>query len=136
MTKFTFIPNSVRHFMNLHLLRTIKNLQYVYRKDAIVYAFRCRIDNMVYVGSTLTPGRGFHNHLVTGEYSNAALQQAISIHGLENFIAYILEIVDIPTGLSFEEKRAFLRVVEQKHIDKFPKAQLYNTIASVSKTKS
>jgi group I intron endonuclease len=130
MTTFTFIPKSVRFFTNLHLERTIKNLQHIYRKDAIVYGFMCNITHMVYVGSTLIPGRRFHNHLVTGKPSNLTLQQAITQHGLNNFIAYVFEIVVFPTGLTLDEKKAFLKIVEQKHMDKFPKAQLYNNYNS------
>ena len=130
MTKF--IPKSVRFFTDLHLERTIKMLQYTYRKDAIVYAFMSNVDRMVYIGSTLVPARRFHNHLVTGQFSNITLQQAISQHGLESFVAYVFEVVVFPAGLSLKEKKAFLRAVEQKHIDKFPKAQLYNSINSVS----
>ena len=122
----------MRFFTNLHLERTIKNLQYIYRKDAIVYAFRCNINSMVYVGSTLIPGRRFHNHLVTGDNSNFALQQAITQHGVNNFTAYIFEIVVFPAGLTLDEKKAFLRSVEQKYIDMFPKAQLYNSINAKS----
>ena len=124
----------MRFFTNLHLERTIKNLQYIYRNQAIVYAFMCNIDRMVYVGSTLIPGRRFHNHLVTGDNSNIPLQEAILEHGLENFVAYVFEIVVFPAGLTLDEKKAFLRSVEQKHIDKFPKAQLYNSI-NASKSK-
>jgi hypothetical protein len=67
---------------------------------------------------------------VTGKPSNLALQQAITQHGLNNFIAYVFEIVVFPTGLTLDEKKAFLKVVEQKHMDKFPKAQLYNNYNS------
>ena len=109
---------------------------------------------MVYVGSSLIPttpakagslcwykrvyegvvARRFHNHLVTGLNSNIALQEAITQHGLDNFVAYVLEIVVFPASLTFGEKQAFLRAVEQKHIDNFPKAQLYNNINAKSKS--
>jgi group I intron endonuclease len=132
MTKFIFISKSVRFFTNLHLPRTIRNLQYTYRDDAIVYAFMSNETRMIYVGSSLIPARRFHNHLVTGKYSNIALQEAITEHGLENFVAYVLEIVVFPTGLTLEQKKAYLKDVEQKHINKFPKAQLYNNINAKS----
>jgi hypothetical protein len=72
--------------------------------------------------------RRLHNHLVTGQFSNIALQQAIATNGLQHFTAYILEVVKIPSGLTPKEQKTFLRSVEQKHINRFPKAQLYNSI--------
>jgi hypothetical protein len=65
---------------------------------------------------------------VTGQFSNIALQQAIATNGLQHFTAYILEVVKIPSGLTPKEQKTFLRSVEQKHINRFPKAQLYNSI--------
>jgi group I intron endonuclease len=130
MTKFTFIPNSVRFFKNLHMPRTIKNMQYLYRGKAIVYGIRCQVDNMVYIGSSLVPGRRFDNHLVTGKYSNTALQQAIQTHGLPQFTAYVFEEVKFPTNLTLNDKLKLLHQKEQYYMNMFPKAQLYNSIAS------
>ena len=127
---FYFIPKSVRFFTRLDLPRTIHNMKYEYRGKAIVYAFRCTITNMVYVGSTFAPGRRFDNHLVTGLYSNFNLQGAIQLHGIKNFTAYILEVVVFPAGLTHKEQRIYLRGVEQSHIDRFPSIQLYNEINS------
>ena len=156
---FYFIPKSVRFFTRLDLPRTIHNMKYEYRGKAIVYAFRCTITNMVYVGSTLAPGRRIDNHLVTGLYSNFNLQGAIQLHGIKNFTAYILSstlkggylvlycivlyiqgipthlwggerVVVFPAGLTHKEQRIYLRGVEQSHIDLFPSIQLYNEINS------
>ena len=85
---------------------------------------------MVYVGSTLVPGRRFSNHLVTGYNPNEALQVAITKHGLSQFTAYVFEVVEFPAGLSLAQKCSYLRAVEQTYIDRFPAAQLYNYINS------
>ena len=130
MTNFYFIPQNIMFFTQLQSPRTIKNLQYRFRNDAIVYAFRCQVNNLVYVGSTLTPGRRFHNHLVTGKFSNPALQADITKFGVDKFTAYVFEIVVFPNGLSLDQKRQYLRDREQVHMSKFPDAQLYNAIRS------
>lgn len=132
MHLFYLIPSTVRFFKDLHLPRTIKNLQYLYKRNAIVYGIRCQISNMVYIGSTLTPGRRWHNHLVTGTGSNGALQAAIAKHGLSKFTAYVFEgDVKFPAScVSIEDKLAFLHKVEQTIINRFPKGQLYNEINS------
>ena len=130
MTRFTFIPHFVDYYMNLQLPRTIKNIQYRYRSTPIVYAIRCQVTNRVYVGSSFTPGRRIHNHLVTGHYSNAALQAAIAKYGLSKFTYYTLEVVEMPSGLSSAESKAFLLAREQDYINRFPKSQLYNAISS------
>ena len=91
MDLFSLIPSNVRFFKDLHLPRTIKNLQYLYRGNAIVYGIRCQITNMIYIGSTLVPGRRWHNHLVTFTNSNDALQAAIAKYGLSKFTAYVFE---------------------------------------------
>ena len=132
MDLFYLIPSTVRFFKDLHLPRTIKNLQYLYRGKAIIYGIRCQITNMVYIGSTLVPGRRWHNHLVTGTNSNDALQAAIANHGLSKFTAYVFEgDVAFPAACwSKVDKLAFLHKVEQTYINRFPKAQLYNEVNS------
>ena len=130
MNKFTFIPRFVTYYMNLHIPRTITNIQYRYQSSIIVYAIRCQVTNMVYVGSSFTPARRVHNHLITGKYSNAALQAAIAKHGLSKFTFYALEEVKIPSGLSQSDRKAHLLAAEQHYINMFPKAQLYNSINS------
>jgi group I intron endonuclease len=105
-------------------------MQYEFRGNAIVYGIKCLVTGMIYVGSTLTPGRRWFNHLVTGENSNTNLQEAIQLHGTQNFAAYVFEVVTFPSRATLDEKKAILRKVEQVYINKFPKAQLYNKIKS------
>jgi group I intron endonuclease len=85
---------------------------------------------MIYIGSTLIPGRRFDNHLVSGKYSNPALQADLQQYGLDNFTVYILELVNITAKLNIKNKTNILRKVEQGYINKFPKKHLYNFISS------
>ena len=119
--------------MNLHLARTIKAIQYRFRNDVIVYAIRCQVNNMVYVGSTFIPARRVHQHLVTGEKSNDALQQDIKKYGIDKFTLHVMEILDVD-GMSHSHKSLYKRQREQYHMDKFPQAQLYNSMRSTKET--
>lgn len=127
-----FIPINVRFFTNLHVPRHFQNLQYELRGKALVYAIRCQITNMVYVGSSLTPARRLHNHLITGKYSSDVLQNALKSYGLSCFTVYVLEVVTFPNHYSIRNKLIHLHKVEQRHINKFPKDQLYNLVSSSS----
>lgn len=81
---------------------------------------------MLYIGSTLIPSLRFHNHLSTGINSNANLQAAIKVHGVSNLTVYILVVVEFPSNLTTDaSKKQYLRQIEQKYMDKYPKAQLY-----------
>jgi len=48
---------------------------------------------MIYIGSTMSPSLRFHKHLVTGEQSNANLQEAIRVNDLGYFTVQIFELV-------------------------------------------
>lgn len=132
MTKFYFIPRNVIYYMNLHLTSTIKALQQRFRGETVIYAIRCQINNKVYVGSTLTPARRFHQHLVTGEKSNSNLQADISKYGIDKFTLYVMEIIDVK-NIPFKARVNFIRQREQYYMDKFPLEQLYNSSRSYVK---
>lgn len=129
---FVSLPTYTAYYMNLHLPNVITKLSYRFNKFSIVYGIRCRRTSMLYVGSTMVPKLRFHNHPVTGKPSNRALQSAIVKYGLHNFVVYVFEIVVFPKGLTSMEQKAYLRAVEQRYIDHFPKNQLYNEINSSS----
>ena len=80
--------------------------------------------------SSLTPGKRFHNHLVTGNNSNAQLQADIAKYGLDSFVACVFEVVPLSKYMSFKAKMVALHKIEQSYISKFPKEQLYNRIGS------
>lgn len=117
--------------MHLSKPGVLERLQYRVRGKAIVYALRCQVTNMIYVGSSMNPGRRFYLHVVAGMRSNANLQAAIAQHGISKFTAYILEDVQFPEGMGYQDRKAYILTVEQKHMDVFNKDQLYNTIRSV-----
>ena len=91
------------------------------------------VTDKMYIGSTLSPALRFYHHLVTAESSNDALQSAIQADGLEHFTLFIMEVVEFPKGLSYNDKVRHLRAVEQRYIDKYPREQLYNSMNSSSK---
>ena len=132
MTKFQLVRNYVSYFMNLDQIKVINMIRYMYKDQHVVYAIKCRISGMLYVGSTTTPSSRFHHHLITYTYSNAGLQAAIAMYGLSNFTLYILEVVTYPSSLTLSERGVFLRQREQSYMNKFPVRQLYNSIKSSS----
>ena len=84
----------------------------------------------MYIGSTSSPSRRFHNYLISGEHSNGKLQAAIDKYDLSNFVAYVLEVVPMPLNVTTLQRDSILQKVEQSHINKYPEAQLYNKIAA------
>ena len=87
---------------------------------------------MLYIGSSMSPSLRFLDHLVNHN-TNAALQSAMLRDGQSKFVAYVMQEVVFPAGLSFNDKVSFLRTIEQTYMDKYPVDQLYNTIRSSSK---
>lgn len=135
-TKVPFyrIPNNIPYYMNLDTPGVLDRLQYRVKNKVIVYALRCQVNNMVYVGSSFTPGRRLYMHLIANTQSNKYLQADIKLYGLHKFTAYILEDVQISKGLSYLERVKLVHKVEQSHMDLFPVEQLYNTVRSVAKS--
>ena len=129
-------PTHIAYYKNLHLLSSFNGLIHRFRGQSIVYGIRCRITNMIYIGSTTNPIKRFNKHLVTGEKSNDRLQNAINKHGLEWFTVYVFESFKFDPKQSRDQRVLDLRKVEQKYIDMFPKSTLYNYINSVSETNS
>lgn len=72
-----------------------------------LYGIRCIVTGMVYVGSTQD------QHLITGKSSSLALQQAIQSYGLSKFTVVVFEVVEFPTGLSYQSRK--LHLVELFH---------------------
>jgi hypothetical protein len=50
--------------------------------------------------------------------------------GLSKFTYYTLQEVEMPSGMSNAERKAYLLATEQHYINQFPKSQLYNSINS------
>lgn len=129
---FRLVYDYLHVYLRLGQSRVIAIIRYRYKGKAVIYIVRNTVTSMLYVGSTLSPSLRFYHHLVTGDLnsSNAQLQSAITEYGIEKFNLYIMELVVFPSGLSYEEKRAFLRKIEQSYIAKYPQDQLYNEINS------
>lgn len=125
---FVALPTYVAYYMHLDRPNIISKLRYRFKDYSIVYGIRLQTTGQLYIGSTNMPQVRFQNHLVTGDMSNAALQAAITKYGLSRFVAYVFEVVEYRSGLSKLEQRG----VEQRYINLFPKAQLFNTINSSS----
>ena len=118
------------YFLNLHKRWVVNLLRFTYQGKSIVYAIRCRPTGQMYIGSTSASKYRFYNHFISGEESNANLQAAISKHKLHNFVAYVLEEVEMPSKVTSAKRDQLLRRVEQLHIQRYPEAQLYNSIAA------
>lgn len=128
------IPDDIAYYLHLSDPRIIKKLQYRYDGKCVVYGVRCQIDNRIYVGSTLNPGKRFHNHLVSLGKSNSFLQAAISEHGLDSFTVHIFEEVIMPLDATYSVRKSILLQREQYIMNLIPQQQLYNKInASLSK---
>jgi hypothetical protein len=126
------IPEQFAYYRNLHWPKTIDNMRYRFRGKAIIYGIRCRVTNMIYIGSTFTPVDRFRQHLVTGHSSNQALQDAIAKYSLAVFNVYIFKVVVFPKGLTSKERELHLFAIEQSYINQFPKDRLYNAQKSFS----
>lgn len=123
------VPNDIAYYLHLNNPDVIKKLQYRYRDKNVVYGLRCQVDNRTYVGSTMTAGLRFHNHLISsGAKSNANLQAAISKYGLDFFTAHIYEEVLMPVNATYQQRKAILLQREQYYMSQFPRTQLYNKI--------
>jgi hypothetical protein len=133
-------PKTLSFHKGLTNLSQVVLLQHMYRPFAVVYGFRCDLDNRFYVGSSVTPGLRFHNHLVSHANSNATLQSAFNTHGLDHFTftAQARCVVFEKhkwEGRTYEEMKTFITQREQFIMDQFPKQQLYNTNRAVAKSK-
>jgi hypothetical protein len=106
------------YYMNLHLSQVVDNLRFRFKSKPIVYGIRCRETGMMYIGSSFAPENRFHNHLVTGNHSNAALQADIQKYGLKSLTVHIFELVIFPAGMPFRDRPAHLHLVEQRYIDR------------------
>lgn len=128
MTAFKSVPKFLAYYNNLHLSSVVNALRYRFRDKVIVYAIRCRPSGMMYIGHTFNPTLRFHNHLITGVNSNPYLQTDIAERGLSKFTVYVLEVVVLPKHLSYNQRAAFMRALEQRYIDRYPQEQLYNIV--------
>ena len=130
MPSFVSTTKYAAYYMHLGTPKVVKMLRYRYDGKYIVYGFRCLTTGKVYIGSTMASVKRFHNHIITGENSNAELQAAIKGYGLNNFVAYVFETIPMPSHLTWAQKQAILHKVEQSYMDLYPKAQLFNSISS------
>jgi hypothetical protein len=127
MTQFiTWMPPHVAFYLHLDHWRTINNLIRRFKDKPIVYGLLCVETGMIYIGSSFVGHDRLHQHLVTGNSSNPALQAAIAQHGLAKFKAYIFVEVKFPPAMSYADRKAYLTSIEQEYMNKFPAAQLYN----------
>lgn len=126
--KFRFMPPHVAYYQDLSKHHVFNSLCQRFRNVPVIYGLRCVVTGMIYVGSTMVPQDRFYQHLVTGRYSNAQLQDAINTYGLSKFTAIIFEVVDFPPNLSYKERKTYMVEREKHFISKFPSIQLYNVL--------
>lgn len=125
-------PTHIAYYKDLHLDRIRSLIYFGLKPKPIVYGIRCRVTNMIYIGSTLHPYKRLFSHLETGNGSNIPLQKAITKYGLKYFNLYIFEILTVNTDESYAESIIRLRNLEQSYINKFTRVQLYNVINAAS----
>lgn len=134
VNSFIRVPAHIAYYRNVHLPLIVSKLCYRFKGQPIIYGIRCRATDKIYIGSTFVPSDRFYKHLVKGDRSNIALQEAIVKHGLEWFTVYVFEVVKFPSELGYLGKKLYLRDLEQQYIDRFPEAQLYNSIRSAKRS--
>lgn len=84
-----------------------------------IYLIRNKINNKVYIGSTINLRRRISDHLLNGDASNIHLQNSIKYYGIENFTFEVLEF------LSSDNLDLLLKMLtekEQYYIDLYFKA--------------
>lgn len=123
-----FILDNIKYVSmhtSLHVQRVLDRVRYQYNFVPLIYCIVCNVTNKVYVGSTWDPVRRFRQHLITGHTSNDGLQADIKEHGLDNFTLFVLTTVKFPEGLSKDDRRAHLHMIEQEHKNMFPNEAQY-----------
>ena len=125
-------PGYICYYLNVHLLSVVNKIRYRFKGLTVIYAIRCRVTGMMYIGSTFSPSLRFHQHLMTGSSSNINLQTAIARYGQSKFVVYILEVVEMPKQLTYGERKNFLAEREQHYMNHYPIDQLYNTIRAIA----
>ena len=133
MHHFKSVPLYVCYYYNLHMITVINDIRYRFQHKPIIYAIRHRATGMMYIGSTFTPSLRFHQHLISGTSSNANLQAAMALHGQSKFVLYVLELVQIPNGLSRDQRKLYLLGREQHYMDRYSTDQLYNSSRAIAK---
>lgn len=129
-TGFISIPPFLFSHKNLNIPNEILAIRRKYRNKLVVYGIYNNLTHKIYIGSTMNPFFRFRDHFVRLECSNVLLQNSIKKYGLSNFTLYIFSLIDveISQSLSKKEKLNITFPIEQKYIEIFPKAQLYNLL--------
>jgi hypothetical protein len=122
------VPAHTAYYRNLDQPRIVNQLRFRFRDKVVIYGFICRVNQMLYVGSTEDTVSRFYMHLVFGQASNAAFMEAIALHGLSKFTGFIFKVVVYPPNLTVDQRRVFLRKLEQSYMDMIPANRLFNSI--------
>lgn len=127
------VPIHLAYYRNLQIKSVINSICFRFKDQAIIYGIRCRLNGKIYIGSTNDVISRVKQHLIYLNHTNPGLQSDMSKLGIQNFTFYVFKIVDIPSGLNFVDRAAYLRKIEQGNLDMYPSHQLYNIIRSYSK---
>lgn len=103
-------------FDNLHLTKNLKAAKKTLKGLAGIYGIVCTVTNTKYIGSTTNIGDRLVDHVVDGN-SNEHLQNAITKHGLENFVFVVVELFEVEPNISPEGAKAQLLEREQFYLD-------------------
>jgi group I intron endonuclease len=99
-------------------MQTINNITIELKNTKGIYGFLCKINGMLYIGSSENLVKRFKEH-IKGRKSNIRLQRAIKKHGLNNFCYIIFEFYDL-------NSKTLLIDMETKYISDFNIENLYN----------
>jgi group I intron endonuclease len=103
---------------NINEMQTINNITIELKNTKGIYGFLCKINGMLYIGSSENLVKRFKEH-IKGRKSNIRLQRAIKKHGLNNFCYIIFEFYDL-------NSKTLLIDMETKYISDFNIENLYN----------
>ena len=105
---------------------TIELIRETYKDKMIVYGVYNNITNQIYIGSSIEPSTRIYNHFISSRDSNVYLQSSIKTYGLSSFTFVVFSVLEVSNDLTKLEKKDMIIPLEQKHLDMFPKSQLYN----------
>jgi len=88
----------VIEFKDLHITNNFKQAKAALKNRMGIYCIICLITGKAYVGSSKNLAERLNDHIIEGK-SNKPLQNAITKHGLEHFIFYVVELVELDSGL-------------------------------------
>ena len=61
--KFVHTPKDKAFYKHLDNPQVVRDLQYRFEGIPLIYGITCMVNQMIYIGSSLSPSKRFHKHL-------------------------------------------------------------------------